>query len=168
MPNTGVIVDQHLTWDNHIKHITSKATKANAFIHKNLNQCPPSVKYNIYKAVAMRMGLYADFLILFVWSHTSTFLSIYIYTAPYFYFQILFVRSPTFALRHGLLSNAAHTAPSVFKFARHRFASLTLYVNYASLIERVMHINTNKHASNPLIAKYILCHTKYFESKLHT
>ena len=65
----GVIIDQHFTWDNHIKYVTSKATKANAFMHRNFNQCPPLVKCNIYKAMVRPIMEYTST----VWDpHTLT------------------------------------------------------------------------------------------------
>ena len=47
----GVVIDQHLTWNDHIKLIASKATKVNSFLHHNLYQCPPIVRCNIYKSM---------------------------------------------------------------------------------------------------------------------
>ena len=34
----GVVLNQHLFWNNHVKQVASKATKVNAFLHKNLYQ----------------------------------------------------------------------------------------------------------------------------------
>ena len=46
-----VTLDQHLSWNEHIKQIANKATKVNAFLYRNLYQCPPLVKRNVYKAM---------------------------------------------------------------------------------------------------------------------
>ena len=40
----GVVLDQHLSWNDHIKKIASKATKVIGFLQRNLYQCPPLVK----------------------------------------------------------------------------------------------------------------------------
>ena len=47
----GVVIDQRLTWNDHIKQIACKATKVNAFLNHNLYQCPPIIKSNVYKAM---------------------------------------------------------------------------------------------------------------------
>ena len=47
----GVTIDNCLNWNDHINQITSKATKVKAFLHRNLHQCLPSVKCNIYEAM---------------------------------------------------------------------------------------------------------------------
>ena len=46
MPSTylDVILDQRLSWNDHIKHIANKATTVNAFLHISLYQFPPAVK----------------------------------------------------------------------------------------------------------------------------
>ena len=36
----GMILDQHLSCYEYIKQIANKATKVNAFLHRNLYQCP--------------------------------------------------------------------------------------------------------------------------------
>ena len=43
----GVILDQHLSWNEHIKQTANKATIVNAFLHRNLYQCPSLVKSNV-------------------------------------------------------------------------------------------------------------------------
>ena len=40
----GVAIDQRLTWNDHIRQITCKATKVNTFLNRNLYQCPPIIK----------------------------------------------------------------------------------------------------------------------------
>ena len=39
----GMVLDQHLSWNDHIKRVASEATKVNAFLHRNLYQCPPLI-----------------------------------------------------------------------------------------------------------------------------
>ena len=64
----GVILDQHLSWNEHIKQIANKATKVNAFLYRNLYQCPPSVKHNVYKAMVRPIMEYSSM----IWDpHTS-------------------------------------------------------------------------------------------------
>ena len=43
----GVMLDQHLFWNDHIKQVANKATKVNAFLNRNLYQCPPLIKPNM-------------------------------------------------------------------------------------------------------------------------
>jgi len=58
-----------LTGTTTCNQITSKATKVKAFLHRNLHQCPPTVKCNIYKAMARPVLEYSST----VWDpHTST------------------------------------------------------------------------------------------------
>ena len=38
----GVVLDQHLSWNDHIKKTASKATKVIGFLQRNLYQCRPS------------------------------------------------------------------------------------------------------------------------------
>ena len=65
----GVIFDQTLSWNEHIKQIASKATKVNAFLHRNLYHCPVNTKLNCYKAMVRPVIEYASP----VWDpHTST------------------------------------------------------------------------------------------------
>ena len=40
----GVVLDQHLSWNDHIKKTASKAIKVIGFLQRNLYQCPPLVK----------------------------------------------------------------------------------------------------------------------------
>ena len=56
----GVILDQHLSWNEHIKQIANKATKVNAFLYRNLYQCPPLVKSNVYKAMVRPIMEYSS------------------------------------------------------------------------------------------------------------
>ena len=56
----GVILDQHLSWNKHIKRIANKVTKVNPFLHRNLYQCPPLVKYNVYKPMVRLIMEYSS------------------------------------------------------------------------------------------------------------
>lgn len=65
----GVVIDQHLNWNEHVKQTVSKATRIKSFLHRNLYQCPPTVKCNIYKAMVRPIMEYSST----VWDpHTST------------------------------------------------------------------------------------------------
>ena len=64
----GVVLDQHLSWNDHIKKTASKATKVIGFLQRNLYQCPPLVKSNIYKAMVRPIMEYSST----IWDpHTS-------------------------------------------------------------------------------------------------
>ena len=64
----GVIIDNKLSWNPHIQHITTKATQVNAFLYRNLQQCPTSVKSTCYKSMVRPIVEYASS----VWDpHTS-------------------------------------------------------------------------------------------------
>ena len=64
----GMILDQHPSWNEHIKQIANKATKVNAFLYRNLYNCPPLVKCNVYKAMVRPIMEYS----LTIWDpHTS-------------------------------------------------------------------------------------------------
>ena len=66
--SVGVILGQHLSWNEHIKQIANKATKVNAFLYRNLYQCPPLVKRNVYKAMVRPIMEYSST----IWDpHTS-------------------------------------------------------------------------------------------------
>jgi len=56
----GVVIDQHLNWNEHIKQVASKATKINAFLYRNLYHCPHRVKCNVYKAMVRPVMEYAS------------------------------------------------------------------------------------------------------------
>ena len=45
----GVTIDQHLSWSEHIKQITTKANKVKGFLQRNLYSCPPLVKAIVIK-----------------------------------------------------------------------------------------------------------------------
>ena len=56
----GVIIDNKLSWNPHIQHITTKATQVNAFLYRNLRQCPTSVKNSCYKSIVRPIIEYAS------------------------------------------------------------------------------------------------------------
>ena len=45
----GVSIDEKLSWNDHILKVTNKARQANAFLRRNVSNCPTHVKCNIYK-----------------------------------------------------------------------------------------------------------------------
>ena len=47
----GVVIDEHLTWKEHVNNICSKAIKAKAFLQQNLHHCPASMKSNCYTSL---------------------------------------------------------------------------------------------------------------------
>ena len=64
----GVIIDQHLNCNEHVKQITSKAIRVESFLQRKLYQCPSTVKCNIYKAMVHPIMEYSST----VWDpHTS-------------------------------------------------------------------------------------------------
>ena len=64
----GVMIDQSLTWNEHIKQISNKAIKVLAFLHRNLYNCPPIIKCNCYKTMVCPILEYSST----VWDpHTS-------------------------------------------------------------------------------------------------
>ena len=68
----GVVIDQHLTWNEHIKQTTSKAIRVNGFLYRNLYHCPITVKLNCYKAMVRPIIEYASP----VWDpHTSLYIN---------------------------------------------------------------------------------------------
>ena len=46
-----VYIDDHLTWKDHINHVVNKANSARAFLQRNINSCPTSVKDACYKSM---------------------------------------------------------------------------------------------------------------------
>ena len=56
----GVIIDNKLAWNPHIQYITTKATQVNAFLYRNLRQCPTSVKSKCYKSMVGPIIEYAS------------------------------------------------------------------------------------------------------------
>ena len=66
----GVTIDQKLSWNEHIQKVTSKANQVNGFLHRNLHQCPVSVKNNCYKMMVCPIVEYASS-VLAPHTHTS-------------------------------------------------------------------------------------------------
>jgi len=56
----GVTIDQHLTWNNHVKQVTNKANKIKCFLQRNLKHCPINVKVNCYKSLVRPIPEYAS------------------------------------------------------------------------------------------------------------
>ena len=56
----GVIIDQHLTWNEHISYITSKANKVKCFLQRNLKPCPITVKTTCYNSLIRSILDYAS------------------------------------------------------------------------------------------------------------
>jgi len=55
----GIKINKHLNWDDHINHITSKASKSLGYITRNLQQCPPEVKSQAYMTLVRPILEYA-------------------------------------------------------------------------------------------------------------
>ena len=55
----GVYIDDHLTWKDHINHVVNKANSARAFLQRNINSCPTSVKDACYKSMIRPIAEYA-------------------------------------------------------------------------------------------------------------
>ena len=47
----GVIIDHHLSWNEHIIYITSKTNNVKCFLQYNLSQCPTHIKSNCYQSL---------------------------------------------------------------------------------------------------------------------
>jgi len=56
----GEILDEHVTWENHIHEICAKANAAQAFIKRNINYCPTHNKSNCYKTFIRPILEYAS------------------------------------------------------------------------------------------------------------
>ena len=48
-----MLIDNKLTWNDHIQCITHKAPQVNGFLYRNLRQCPPHIKAVYYKYKSM-------------------------------------------------------------------------------------------------------------------
>jgi len=55
----GVVIDEHLSWKEHVNNICSKATKAKAFLQRNLYYCPASLKSTCYTSMVRPILEYA-------------------------------------------------------------------------------------------------------------
>ena len=60
----GVIIDQHLTWNEHTNYITFKANKVKCFLQRNLKSCPTTVKTTCYNSLIRFILDYASI----IWS----------------------------------------------------------------------------------------------------
>ena len=56
----GVLIDNKLTWNDHIQSITHKAAQANGFLYRNLRQCPSHIKAMCYKSMVRPILEYAS------------------------------------------------------------------------------------------------------------
>ena len=56
----GITFDEHLTWKNHIHNICHKANSALAFLRRNINHCPISVRSHCYKSFVRPILEYAS------------------------------------------------------------------------------------------------------------
>ena len=55
-----MLIDNKLTWNDHIKSITHKAAQVNGFLYRNLRQCPPHIKAMCYKSMVRPILEYAS------------------------------------------------------------------------------------------------------------
>ena len=55
----GVVIDEHLTWKEHVNEICSKAIKAKACLQRNLHRCSVLVKSNCYTSLVRPILEYA-------------------------------------------------------------------------------------------------------------
>ena len=55
----GITIDQHLTWNNHVRQVTSKANKIKCFLQRNLKHCPVNIKVNCYNSLVRPVIEYA-------------------------------------------------------------------------------------------------------------
>ena len=55
----GITIDQHLTWNNHVKQVTNKANRIKCFLQRNLKHCPRNIKVNCYKSLVRPVIEYA-------------------------------------------------------------------------------------------------------------
>ena len=55
----GITIDQHLTWNNHVKLVTNKTNGIKYFLQQNLKHCPRNIKVNCYKSLVRSIIEYA-------------------------------------------------------------------------------------------------------------
>jgi len=55
----GVIIDHHLSWNDHINYITSKANNVKCFLQRNLSRCSTRIKSNCYQSIVRPILEYA-------------------------------------------------------------------------------------------------------------
>ena len=60
----GVTIDQHLTWNEHVRQITTKANNVKSFLQQNLRSCPINVKAICYQSIVRSILDYASI----IWS----------------------------------------------------------------------------------------------------
>ena len=60
----GVIIDQHLTWNEHTNYVTSKVNKVKCFLQRNMKSCPTTVKTTCYNSLIRSILDYASI----IWS----------------------------------------------------------------------------------------------------
>ena len=56
----GVHVDQHLTWSNHLKHVTDKLKNISGIIYRTKHKLPETALVNLYKSLALPHLLYCN------------------------------------------------------------------------------------------------------------
>ena len=56
----GITIDEHLTWNDHVKTVTSKANKVKGFLHCNIKHCPASIKARCYSSMIRPILEYAS------------------------------------------------------------------------------------------------------------
>ncbi len=56
----GVHVDQHLTWQDHIKHVTGKLKQVSGIIYRSKDILPQEALLNLYKSLALPHILYCN------------------------------------------------------------------------------------------------------------
>ena len=56
----GITIDEHLTWNDHVKTVTSKANKVKGFLQRNLKHCPTSIKARCYNSMIRPILEYAS------------------------------------------------------------------------------------------------------------
>ena len=56
----GIFINYHLKWSDHVKHITTKATRSLNVLRHSLYTCPPSVKSAVYKCIVCPILEYAS------------------------------------------------------------------------------------------------------------
>ena len=56
----GIEISKNMKWNNHIAHITSKANRTSAFIHRNLKGCPTKTQVHCFKTLTRPTLEYAS------------------------------------------------------------------------------------------------------------
>ena len=56
----GITIDEHLTWNDHVKTVTSKANKVEGFLQRNIKHCPTSIKARRYSSIIRPILEYAS------------------------------------------------------------------------------------------------------------